>query len=333
MVAKMMKLKDFSFSVNQKLQSLKEAFPWIFAFGVIWIFLLSASRVMNFRIENNHVPWDSDFAMFYQAGRLFVHGDFSEIYRYITDDPATKVGLPKVWQDYMLHNSGWGTYYYGQTPWHAMLMSIPGLMSFKSAFILSGVVNILSLLLAAVIVWRFTKYGFVWGSLILLMPIFAPIIGGYQWEAQPLVFQWDIWSTPDLGTRGNALTAAMWLGQPTPVILLFLVLYLVATKNKIYNLAALFAILAVMKPSVIFAIPLGLLLTDEWGKLLKWGLIWSILFSIFFSIIPELGFPDSFMRVAFSYTSALLPNIFQSHNWVWIYGSIVSTVAFYWHGR
>ncbi len=290
-------------------------------------FLLSTGSIAHERASQDVPPWDSDFAMFYQSGRLILEGALDEVYRFIGHAPDTRDNLPRVWDDYLAQNGGWGTYYYAQTPWHAVGMIPLSSLPFRQAFAVANSLNILALLAASLVLGLQTKHRLTWYSVMLLAPIVLPIIAGYQWTDQPLRLQWSPIQETSKGISGNPLAGALWLAQPTPIITLLLTAYLIAAKNKSYAYAGLFAVLAVMKPSVFLALPLALLITEDWGKLVKWGAIWVIIFSVFFALIPGLGFPASFMKVASSYGSQFLPNLLQTHNWVWIYGSLIAAIA------
>ncbi len=303
----------------------KEAVRWLVLFFAVLFFLFTANKILFDRLNQPKPPWDSDFAMFWQAGKLAGAGEWEEVYRYI-GPPETKQNLSELWSEYIQNDGGWGTYFYGHTPWHALLMAPLGAMEFKDAFEVSGIINMGAMLFIALVLALNVNHKHTWAAVILTFGIILPIIGGYPWDQPNFRFQWMLVEDIGTGIHGNSLSAAFWLGQPTPLIFALVAGYLIAAKRRHFTLAALLGVLAVMKPSVIFVLPLVILVTKEWWKVIKWGAIWGICFSIFFGLIPDLWFPNTFLAKASAF-SPILPFLLEPQNWLWLYGSIIVALA------
>lgn len=310
----------------------KEGWPWMIMMLAVWIYLLTASQVINERVRYGNSPWDSDFATFRQAGYLLGHGHPDQVYRYVYPSAEARASLPPIWDIYVQNLGGWGSYHYGQLPWYALLMVPFGFLPLRAGYIYYSLIMLASMLVAGGLLVRYTRYGWLWGSLLLLLPIIAPVVSGYPWEQQ-LRFQWSFLQTTGIANKGGATVAAFWLGQPTPLILAFLTGGLVAAARNRMAIAGLMALLVVMKPAVFFALLLFLVVTSHWGRLLKWMALWAIVFNITFALVPGLGYPASFLDIAGGTMPSIIPFLLQSHNWVWLYGGLVSALALRFWGK
>ena len=205
------------------------ALPWVTLMAVAWFFLLVVSQVIGERTADGDTPWNSDFAVYHQAGHLLAHGHLEEVYRVVDADYVETTDLPPIWATYMENLASWGKYSFPHLPWHAVMMLPLGALGVRDAYLENGAIMLSALIVACWLLVRFTRPGWLWASLMLLLIMLAPIVGGVpNWDDPRLRLQWSFMES-NVGDEGSALVAAFWWGQPTPLIAAFVVGSLIAT--------------------------------------------------------------------------------------------------------
>lgn len=290
-----------------------------FVTGGLAYILLTSSLVAKRQLSSTPI-WNTDFGIFYQAGRHVATGNFDQLYRYVPPgaDPAS---YPDVWLPFLTHVDG---YFYGQAPWQAFVVAPLTALDLDVAFAIYGGVMIALPLVAAIALRRVTSHGWVWGLALLFAPLVVPFVAPTGWGSTDYAFHWI-----GLGPLRweSALGATLWWGQYTPALLALLTLAFVAAHRRRHVVAGFLLVLATMKPNVLFVVPLVLLVTDDWRRLIAHTAAWAIGFNLVFMVIPGLGYPMVFVENVTSYSEVFWPIVLQTHNYVWMIGAAVVTVA------
>lgn len=303
--------------------------PWVVLLSALGLFLSVVTALVAERVSTGETFWYTDFAIFRQAGYLVSHGSPADIYRYVPSSAIARANLPPVWSEFATHHvnpdGDWEGYYYAQAPWQALLMVPFSWVAIETGYLVYTGIMVLSMVVSAVVLSRYTDHGWAWGSLIVLVPLFSPLVVGRPWDSQMFKFTWLVDTKLQFG---SALGATLWYGQYTPFLLCLLVGGLVAAYLKRPKVAALLVVVAMMKPTVLFVLPAFLLVLDSVEDhigLMRWGIIWTVVFNVLFVFFP--GYPLGFVDAATSYSDVTVPILLQAHNWVLYFGVPIAAVA------
>lgn len=297
------------------------AFRTLALLGVVGTYLYLTTSVILGRLRARSSLWQTDYAIFRQAGNLVRHGELDGVYRYVPPSDSL-AAYSNAWQPFLSHVDG---YYYAQTPWHTVWITPFAFLDLETGFVIHGLLMAGAFLAAALLLGVYTRHSVLWITTFLAAPFLLPFLVGHPWEQQD--FTWNWIALGGQVQHETVLGATLWSGQYSPLLAALMTGGFVAAYARRHRMAGLFLVLATMKPNVLLGVPLVLLLTDKRLDLIRWTAFWALLFNIVFSLVPFLGYPGDFVHAVFSYTDVFWQIILQAHNYTWMYAVIIATVA------
>ncbi len=296
----------------------------VLALLVAFHLVVFAQAILN-RLEWG--VWGSDFAIFYRAAYLMGHGATDQVLRY---HPPGDPELVTTWPG--LERGYW----YARLPFLTVLTAPLGFLPIKGAFILWSGILLLANLGTAFLLWR--ECGPRWGSLGAALVLALPLpvfLAGMAPPGQAQILEVWRWGWPSL-TWPEFPSGIHWAiyayGQDAPLLLLAITGGLLAARRGRPGLAGLALSLALAKPIVALVFPLILWSSSRRGALLLSLGVWTFALNFPFLYFPGLG-PWEVWQAIKGYGPIAGPILMQLHNYLWIYGTLVSFMAVRGSGR